>query len=106
MEQQVKSFWDDAPVISVYTQEQAIADGLLVKVGQCGKYPVIFTSNLLSDGFEDTEKRTALVQKGLALLQKPDEEDTEDMKLRVLEKDKIWVIADGNGITFMKPEDY
>ncbi|MCB4791256.1 MAG: hypothetical protein LHV68_05150 [Elusimicrobia bacterium] len=101
-----KGLFEEAEVISTYTLEEAIEDGVLAKVGFCGRYPVIFTSNLLYDGYEDQETRVKLVNKGLEALKKSDPEDTPDMKLRVLEKDKIWVIADTQAITFMKPEDY
>ena len=84
-------------VISRYTQEQAIEDGILVKVGTCGKLRVVFTSNLFYDGYEEKEKRTELVKKGLEMLKQRDKEDTDYMKLRVIKKDKIWVILDGNG---------
>lgn len=96
----------DTNVISVYTQEQAIEDGILTIVGTVGKTPVIFTTNLFYDGYEDKEKRTSLIKRGLELLNKPDAEDDENMKLRVIEKDKIWVILNVEGITFMKPDDY
>ena len=96
----------DTNVISVYTQEQAIEDGILTIVGTVGKIPVIFTTNLFYDGYEDKEKRLNLIKRGIDLLNKPDAEDDENMKLRVIEKDKIWVILNAEGITFMKPEDY
>jgi hypothetical protein len=51
-------------------------------------------------------KRDALIKKGLNLLAKVDKEDTNYMRLRVVVKDKIWVVLNGEGITFMKPEDY
>ena len=86
--------------------EDALEDGVLVKVGVCGRYTVIFTANLLHPDFEDKEKRIALVEKGLEMLKIPNPEDTEYMRLRVIKKDRIWVVADGNAITFMKPEDY
>ena len=94
-------------VIFAYTQAQAIDDGVLVHVGWCGGMKVIFTSNLFAEGYEDAEKRRALVMKGVEMLKKPDPEDSQYMKLRVIEKDKIWVIWNtGEGITFLKPEDY
>lgn len=93
-------------VISVYTQEQAIEDGVLIHTGNCGRHKVIFTSNLFYDGFGDLRKRTALVKKGLEMLKKDDPEDTSYMRLRVIEKNEIWVIWNAEGITFMKPEDY
>jgi len=94
-------------VISTYTQAQAIADGVLVVTGYCGNQKVIFTTNLFYDGYsEDVEKRTELVKKGLEMLKKDDPEDSNYMRLRVIEKGKIWVIWNHEGITFMKPEDY
>ena len=98
--------FDDLPVISVYSLEQALDDGVLVKVGECGKTPVVFTRNLLYSGFEDKDKRVELVNRGFSMLRQSDPEDTEYMRLRVIEKDRIWVIQDGNAITFMKPKDY
>lgn len=91
--------------ISVYTQEQAIADGVLVRVGYLAptKTPVTFTSNLFGDVKDHYHK---IITKGLEMLRQKDEEDTDYMKLRVIEKGKIWVIANDEGMTFMKPEDY
>ena len=94
-------------VIFAYTQAQAIEDGVLLVVGYCGKEKVVFTRTLFYDGYEDVEKRKALVVRGLELLKVPDAEDSEYMKLRVIEKDKLWVIwSAGEGFVFMKPEDY
>ena len=97
---------DFGEVISVYTQDQAIEDGVLVHTGYCGKERVVFTNNLFHEGYEDLDKRTALIKKGLEMLKKDDPEDTSYMRLRVIEKGKIWVIWNGDGFTFMKPEDY
>jgi len=93
-------------VISVYTQDQAIEDGVLVLTGHVLNQRVVFTSNLFYDGYEDPEKRIALVKKGLEMLRKDDPEDTRDMRLMVIEKNEIWVIWNAEGFTFMKPEDY
>ncbi|OGF48588.1 MAG: hypothetical protein A2231_11385 [Candidatus Firestonebacteria bacterium RIFOXYA2_FULL_40_8] len=98
-------------VISTYTMEQALSDGILVKCGWAisgkVKAPVVFTSNLFySGGYTDADKRLKLIKLGLESLQKPDKEDDGYRKLRVLEQNKIWVIEDGTGITFMRPEDY
>ena len=94
-------------VIFAYTQAQAIEDGVLIVVGYCGKEKVVFTRALFYDGYEDVQRRRELVMKGLELLKLPDAEDSEYMKLRVIEKDKLWVIwSAGEGLVFMKPEDY
>ncbi len=98
-------FW--GPVISKYTAKDAVEDGIFVEVGSIGKEPVYFTSNLFeSGGYEDQGKRTDLVKRGIELLGKYDPEDSDYMKLRVIEKGEIWVVYNGEGITFMKPEDY
>ncbi len=100
--------WD---VISTDTLEQAVSDGILVRVGRClsrkTEIPVVFTSNLFdSGGYEDATKRISLVCLVLESLKKPDAADDGYRKLRVLIPDKIWVIEDGSSITFMRPEDY
>ncbi len=103
---------EEWPIISEYTSDQAIEDGILVEVGEVMgkdgiKIRVIFTRTLFEEGgYEDEARRVALVTRGMMLLKKPDPEDTDYMKLRVIEEGEVWVIHDGNGITFMKPEDY
>ena len=90
--------------ISVYTTKQALDDGLLVKTGELmpSKTPVIFTSNLFNEVKDNYKK---IIDKGIELLKQPNKEDSNYMKLRVIQKN-IWVIANSEGVTFMKPEDY
>ena len=97
---------EEWPIISKYTAEDAVRDGVFVYVGDVGKAKVYFTSNLVAEGYEDLQKRTELVNRGLKLLRQPDREDTDYMHLRVIEKGKIWVVRNGEGITYMRPEDY
>lgn len=110
MDKEIENSGEESPfgeVISAYTQDQAIEDGVLVLVGHVGKERVIFTRNLFTRGYEDPLCRKALVEQGLALLLKPDPEDSECMRLRVIEEEKIWVIWHaGEGYTFLCPEDY
>ena len=92
-------------IIDVYSQEQAIADGIIVKVGVLKpvNLSVLFTTNL----FEEVKGcYKEIIDKGLKLLSKPDKEDSPYLKLRVIEDGKIWVVAKAEGVTFMKPEDY
>lgn len=94
-------------IISSYTQDEAIEDGVLVHVGEIGKQRVIFTRVLFDQGYEDEAKRKALIEQGMELLCREDSEDSPDMRLRVIEKGKIWVIWNvGEGFTFLTPEDY
>ena len=90
--------------ISVYTAQQALDDGILVKTGflMPSKVSVIFTSNLFNEVKNNYKQ---IINKGLELLKQSNKEDSEFMKLRVIQKD-IWVIANSEGVTFMKPEDY
>jgi type I site-specific restriction endonuclease len=91
--------------IAVYTKEDAIADGLLIKVGKLSNnnLPVIFTTNLFNEVKQNYQE---IITKGLELLNKKDPEDDGHYKLRVIEKNRILVIANTEGVTFMKPEDY
>ena len=105
--------FDDADVISVYTREDAIQDGILIRldVRASGKpLDVCFTANLWSDYKVDELRRlrTTLIMTGLTRLTEADPEDIPGVrKLRVVVEDRIWVIADTDGaITFMRPEDY
>ena len=98
-------------VIFSYTAEQAEEDGILVRLpeytGSHGE-PVYVTRGLFDEGgYEDAEKRKRLVEIGFDLLKLPDDEDKfSSRKLRVIEKDKIWVIEDGSTVTFLRPDDY
>ncbi len=110
-----KSLFNEENVIYEYTQEQAIEDGILVVVGNCANQRIIFTTNLFNDYLEkdedgknrvDIDKLKKTIKKGLSMLKRPDKEDTQYMRLRVMEKKRIWVIWNAEGFTYMKPEDY
>ena len=98
-------------VIFSYTAKQAEEDGILVRLpeyaGSHGE-PVYITRGLFDEGgYEDGEKRKQMVETGFNLLKMPDDEDKYSRrKLRVIEKDKIWVIEDGETVTFLRPIDY
>ena len=94
------------PVIFSYTTEQAVEDGILIHTGSVGEHRIYFTRTLWDEGYEDLQKRIDLVNQGIDLLRQPDPEDTRYMKLRVIEKDKIWVIAEFGKLTYLTPEDY
>ena len=97
------------PVVSSYTLEQAILDGVLVAIGAVGPVPVVFNMECFkSRGYDKKENLADLdktVRAGLEAIKKPDPEDG-GTKLRVLEKDKLWIIFDGLAITFMRPGNY
>ena len=96
---------ESAQLLSIYTQAQAIEDGVLVKCGEIKGIRIIFTANLFKD-YKDDWNRKCLILRGLKMIAKPHPEDTSTVRPRVIEGGKIWVIWDGDGITFLKPEDY
>ena len=93
--------------ISKYPIKDADEDGMFVKVGLMGRYPVYFTRNLFeSEDYQEEKKRADLINKGVELIRDRYPEDSDNMRLRIVEKDEIWLVLTGEGITFMKPEDY
>ena len=105
--------FQDADVISVYTRDDAIQDGVLVRldVRESRKLlDVCFTANLWAYYKGDQMRRlcTTLIMAGLTQLKQPDPEDLPGVrKLRVIVEDRIWVVQDTDGaITFMRPKDY
>ena len=51
----MSNFWDDAEIISTYTREQAIEDGMLIDVStvaaECGfRFPVALTADAWAEG--------------------------------------------------------
>jgi hypothetical protein len=100
---------DDEEIIVRYTRDEAIADGTLTPVGFAlsdtgRRVNLTFTTHLF-EAFKDHEERFALLREGLTALAKPDAED-DGRRLRVLRDGTIWVIWDGDGITFLYPADY
>ncbi len=101
-------FWDDAEIIDVYTDEQAIEDGVIV--------PVFFglinriTNNLLSDFIKDEKLDEERFGKFMnAVVQ----EFESQRKIKVdwfykitIEGNSYFIAENGKGFTLMKPEDY
>lgn len=99
-------------LVSLYTARNAVEDGVLIPLQDYKapeSKPVYITRNLFAEGGyeQDPDALRRLVEVGLDLLKLPDVEDERSaIKLRVIEKDRKWVIEDGENVTFMKPEDY
>lgn len=90
-------------VIFSYGVDEAVEDGVLIKVGMVGSLDVYFTSNLFYSDYRTKESRESLVEKGLKLLGVENQEDIH-WKLRSI--DDMFVVQNYGGITFMKKEDY
>ncbi len=103
---------DEEIIISVYSLEQAIADGVLVEVFKNrwdelsqGK-PIVATANLYSQvslaGLleiwnEFFEWRTHVM---------PTLPEAEQLFATTMNGDKIWLLEDGKAFTMLYPEDY
>ncbi len=102
----------NAKVISVYSLQQAIADGVLIEIcknrwGQLsGGKPIVVTSHLFGEislaalleiwnEYVDWKKRV-----------EPTLPEEERLFATSMNDKKVWVIEGGEAYTFMYPEDY
>lgn len=86
-------------VISFYSKEQAVEDGVLIDFGKFQSRGVVFTPNLIGS-LEKTELLTLLL-KGLAMkFERP------DLRVETINGKKVYVDWNGQDLTFMLPEDY
>ncbi len=101
------NFWDDAEIISAYTDEEAIEDGVLI--------PIDFSdiTRITHSVIEDFKEENA-VEKFLAFMNEVDKRFAENAErnpdewfqsIEVAGR-KYFICFNGNGFTLMKPEDY
>jgi hypothetical protein len=103
---------DDMEVVSVYSLERAIADGVLVE---------IFKNhwNELSDGKPIVATRAIYVAFSLSALQKiwneyalwrqdvmPTLPEEEQLFSTTMNSETVWVLEDGDAFTILFPDDY
>lgn len=104
--EQTLSHYKHPEAIYSYTAKNAVQDGVFHQLGRLAFDSVYMTSNLYNEGYEDDDKREKIIERGIELLTQRETEDTEYLKLRVIEKNKIWVTHNNEGIIYMKPSDY
>jgi len=93
--------FDENDIISIYTREDAINDGIIFNAGRIANREVDLTTNLIAK--LDKYKLARAIVEGLESarhLSKP------DMKEIEVNSKKIWVDDNGSVITLMLPEDY
>jgi hypothetical protein len=98
--------YEDWPIISRYTRQQAVEDGVLVQILTWNGKPVMATTHLqdrftwsdLFDIWLDFRSWKTDVEPGL-----PEEEK---LFATVRKDQKVWVIEDAESFTLMYPEDY
>jgi hypothetical protein len=104
--------FDDAPVISEYTLQQAIEDGVLVEIFKnrwlelSGGKPIIATTHLFEEvslaGLLEIWNEFVTWRKTV-MTTLPEEEQLFHTRMN---GKKVWVIEDGQAFTLMYPEDY
>lgn len=106
----------DAQVISVYTLQQAIDDGVLVEVFKnrwpelSGGKPIVATSHLFNE-VSEAAPEAALIEVWNEFVHwnrniKPTLAESEQMFVTEMDGKKIWLIEDRQAFTMMYPEDY
>ena len=101
---------NDVEVISTYTQEQAIEDGLLAKLCDIRwggvVRPYVGTTNVLAHiGFDGAmEIWKEFVEWRMHVM--PNLPEEEQLFYTGVDGQKVWIIEDDSGYTVMYPEDY
>ena len=102
----------DAEVISVYTLQQAIADGVLVELFKnlwselSGGKPIVATSHLFGEvslaGLREIWNEYVSWKKNV----KDTLPEEEQMFTTSMNNEKVWIIEDGQAYTLLYPDDY
>lgn len=93
--------WSEEDIISVYTRDDAVRDGIIFNAGRIANRDVDLTTNLIVK--LDKHELAKAIVKGLEIarhFRQP------DMKEIVVNGKRIWVDDNGSIITLMLPEDY
>jgi hypothetical protein len=98
--------FEDVEIISRYTRQQAVDDGILTEILRWNGYPVIATTHVYNElGVEELIK---VWHKFLYWKNKEEQLLPEEDRLFYTKVDdkKVWVIEDADSYTVMFPEDY
>jgi hypothetical protein len=102
------NFWEDAEVISSYTDEEAIEDGVIIPVS-FGNITRV-TNSVIAEFSEGNELDES---KFLVFMKEASEELDSMMKEKqdwfyetVIDNKRYFIAENGAGFTLMKPEDY
>jgi hypothetical protein len=108
----VDDIFKDAKVISVYTLQQAIDDGILVEIFKnvwpelSGGKPIVATSHLFGEvsltGLREIWNEFVDWRKNV-MQTLPEEEQ---MFVTTMNSEKVWVIEDAQAYTLLYPDDY
>jgi hypothetical protein len=98
--------FEDTDIISRYTHQQAVDDGMLVEVLGWNGIPVMATSHIRDE--LDLGELLGIWHKFRAWKEQEEANLPEEDRLFSIEANgkKVWVMEDGEVFTIMYPEDY
>ena len=98
--------FEETDIISRYTRQQAVEDGILVEILRWNGIPVMATTHLRDE--TSLGELMTIWHKFIAWKDQEEMKLPEEERLFHTEKDgrKVWVIEDGEAFTIMYPEDY
>ena len=101
-----KDFWDNAEIISIYTDEQAVEDGVLISV--CFGSITRITRTILEDymGEDRIEEFILFINEIMAKFAAERKLKKDWFYAISLEGRKYYIVNNGTGFTLMKPKDY
>ena len=93
--------WSEEDIISVYTRDDAIKDGMIFNAGRIANRDVDLTVDLMKklDKYE-LAKAIVMALEAVRSFRQP------DMKEIEINGKRVWVDDNGGVITLMLPEDY
>ncbi len=93
--------WSEEDVISVYTRQDAIKDGIIFNTGRIANRDVDLTVDLIEKlDKREIAKAIVMALEAVRTFRQP------DMKEININGKKVWVDDNGSVITLMLPEDY
>jgi hypothetical protein len=100
-------FWEDAEIIDVYTDEQAIEDGVIipVKFGSITRITRAVFDDFDKGGF-DAPRFYSFMNEAVKILEGQMKAKKDWFYSAVIEQQKYFFVENGSGFTLMKPEDY
>jgi Family of unknown function (DUF6573) len=106
------TMFDDAEIISIYTLQQAIEDGVLVEIFKnrwktlSGGKPIVATAHLFNEvslaGLLEIWNEYVKWRK----YTEPTLPEEERLFTTTMNGEKVWVLEDGEAFTLLYPEDY
>ena len=103
-----EDFWDNAEVIDVYNDEQAVEDGVLIPVlfGEISRITNTVMSDFERDGKVNADKFFKFMTEATKELEGQQRIKYDWFYSVLIEGRRYYLVDNGSGFILMKPEDY